>query len=302
MRIGFIGLGVMGLPMARNLARAGVPLVVWNRTPDRCGPLEELGAEAVTDVRDLFAAVRIVIVMLANGDATDAVLRRGRPDFAELVRGRTIVQMGTTAPEYSRALEADILAAGGAYVEAPVSGSRKPAEAGQLVGMLAGRQESVDEVRPLLGPICAQTFVCGAVPRALTMKLAVNLYLIVMVSALAEATHFAEGHALDLDLFREILDAGPMASSVSRMKLPKLVAKEFSVQASIRDVHMNSGLVAGAARAAGIASPLLDVSDALFAETEAAGHGALDMAAVLLAIAARTERLRSAPATPDSSS
>jgi 3-hydroxyisobutyrate dehydrogenase len=291
MNIGFLGLGVMGMPMALNLARAGTQLVLWNRTPGKSAPLEELGAETVDEVRDVFAATRIVIVMLAHEGAIDAVLLRGQPGFDALVRGHTIVQMGTTSPGYSRDLEADVRAAGGAYVEAPVSGSRKPAEAGQLVGMLAGRQEDVDEVRPLVAPMCAQTFVCGAVPRALTMKLSVNLYLIAMVTALAEATHFAERHELDLDLFREILDAGPMASSVSRMKLPKLVAKEFSVQASIRDVHMNSGLVARAARDAGIASPLLDVSDALFGETEAAGHGALDMAAVLLAIAARTERL-----------
>ena len=301
MKIGFIGLGVMGTPMALNLARAGTKLVVWNRTPSKCAPLEELGAERVDDAREVFRAARIVILMLANGDATDAVLQRGRAEFAEHVRDHTIVQMGTTSPEYSRGLEADILAAGGAYVEAPVSGSRKPAEAGQLVGMLAGQRASVDEVRPMLAPMCAQTFVCGAVPRAITMKLSVNLFLIAMVTALAEATHFAERHDLvlvravaELALGREILDAGPMASSVSRGKLPKLIAKEFSVQASIRDVRMNSGLVAQAARDAGIASPLLDASDALFAEAEAAGHGALDMAAVLLAIALRSAPTQSA--------
>jgi 3-hydroxyisobutyrate dehydrogenase len=292
MKIGFIGLGVMGMPMALNLARAGTQLIVWNRTPEKCQPLEALGAEAVNDAREVFRAARIVIVMLANEAATDAVLLRGSGEFTALVRGRTIVQMGTTSPEYSRRLEADVLAAGGAYVEAPVSGSRKPAEAGQLVGMLAGRPESIEEARPLLSPMCAQTFVCGAVPRALTMKLSVNLFLIAMVTALAEATHFAERHGLDLEVFRQIVDAGPMASSVSRVKLPKLIEQEFSVQASIRDVRMNSGLVEQAARNAGIASPLLDVSDALFAETEAAGHGALDMAAVLLAIAERTARLQ----------
>jgi 3-hydroxyisobutyrate dehydrogenase len=292
MKIGFIGLGVMGMPMALNLARAGTKLVVWNRTPEKCRPLEELGAERAGDVGGVFRAASIVILMLADEAAIDTVLERGSPAFAALAGGHTIVQMGTTSPGYSRRLEAEVVAAGGQYVEAPVSGSRKPAEAGQLVGMLAGRAESVAAVRPLLAPVCAQTFVCGAVPRALTMKLSVNLFLIAMVTALAEATHFAERQGLDLDLFREIVDAGPMASSVSRVKLPKLIAQDFSVQASIRDVRMNSGLVAQAARDAGIASPLLDVSDALFAEAEAAGHGPLDMAAVLLAIAERTARLQ----------
>ena len=288
MTIGFIGLGVMGTPMALNLARAGTELVVWNRTPEKCRPLEEVGARRVENVREVFRDARIVIAMLANAAAADAVLMRGRPELADLVRDRTLVMMGTTSPEYSRGLERDILAAGGRYVEAPVSGSRVPAEAGQLVGLLAGERASVDDVRPLLAPMCAHMFVCGAVPQALAMKLSVNLFLIAMVTALAEATHFAERHGLDLQLFREILDAGPMASTVSRGKLPKLIGREFSVQAAIRDVWTNSRLVTQAARAAGIASPLIDASEALFAETEAAGHGALDMAAVLLAIEQRT--------------
>jgi 3-hydroxyisobutyrate dehydrogenase len=288
MKIGFIGLGVMGAPMALNLARAGTILVVWNRTPEKCAPLEALGAQRVDDASDVFRAARIVMLMLASETATDSVLMRRRPEFAALVSGHTIVQMGTTSPAYSRRLQSDILAAGGTYVEAPVSGSRTPAEAGQLVGMIAGDAAAVDEVRPLLGPLCARTFVCGPVPQALEMKLAVNLFLIATVTALAEATHFAEWHELDLELFRAVIAAGPMASSVSAVKLPKLIAREFSVQASIRDVLMNNELIAAAARDAGIASPLLDVCHALFAETDASGRGALDMAAVLCAIEERS--------------
>lgn len=138
---------------------------------------------------------------------------------------------------------------------------------------------------PLLAPVCARTFACGDVPQALLMKLSVNLYLITMVAGLAEASHFAELQGVDLALFRDILDAGPMASSVSKVKLPKLVDKDFSVQASITDVYMNNRLVAQAAREAGIATPLLDVCHALFAETEALGHGKADMVAVVHAVA-----------------
>lgn len=289
--VGFIGLGVMGAPMAMNLARAGTPLVVWNRTAEKCAPLEALGARRVDRVHEVFRETSAVILMLANERAIDAVVQRGSGELASLVRERTIVNMGTTSPGYSQRLGDDIAAAGGHYVEAPVSGSRKPAEAGQLIGMLAGAAEDVERVRPLLAPMCARTFACGEVPRALRMKLAVNLYLIATVTALAEATHFAERHALDLELFREVLDAGPMASSVSRVKLPKLIGREFSVQAAISDVRMNSALVAAAAREAGIASPLLDVCHALFAETETSGRGALDMAAVLCAIEERTKGL-----------
>lgn len=287
MKIGFIGLGVMGAPMALNLARAGTQLVVWNRSRSKYGPLRELGAEVAATPRDVFAAAPIVIVMLANEGAIDEVLLRGTADFAPLVSGRTLVQMGTTSPAYSRALEADVVHAGGRYVEAPVSGSRKPAEAGQLVGMLAGDAGAVEEVRPLLAPLCARTFVCGAVPHALEMKLCVNLFLITMVTGLAEAAHVAQRYGLDLELFARIVDAGPMASAVSRGKLAKLVAKDFDVQASVADVAMNARLVAAAARDAGAASPVHDVCNALFAEAVALGRGEQDMVAVIDAIAAR---------------
>ncbi|MEV5348769.1 NAD(P)-dependent oxidoreductase [Streptomyces achromogenes] len=288
MNVGFIGLGVMGRPMALRLARAGTPLVVWNRTPDRAEPLRAAGAEVAADAAEVFARAGVVLLMLADEAAVDAVLGRGTPELAARVAGRTVVHMGTTAPEYSRALEADIRAAGGRYAEAPVSGSRVPAEQGQLVAMLAGEEDAVAAVRPLLAPMCRETFGCGAVPGALLMKLSVNLFLITQVTGLAEAFHFAERQGLDRRLFLEVLDAGPMASAVSRMKAPKLRERDFAVQAAALDVLKNNRLIADAARAAHLASPLLDVCHALFRETVARGHGGEDMVAVLRAIEART--------------
>jgi 3-hydroxyisobutyrate dehydrogenase len=287
-QIGFIGLGVMGQPMALNLARAGMAPVVWNRSAAALAVLGEAGARVADSPAQVFEQARVVIVMLADEAAIDAVLGRGTPRFAALLRDRILVHMGTTSAEYSRALEADIRAAGGGYVEAPVSGSRVPAQAGQLVAMLAGDEAVVRRVRPLLTPMCSQSFVCGAVPNALLMKLSVNLFLITMVTGLAESVHFAQRQGLDLRQLQAIVDAGPMASAVSKIKLAKLVDGDYSVQASIADVLKNNRLIAQAARDAGIASPLLDVCHALFGETLAQGHGAADMAAVVRAIQTRS--------------
>lgn len=288
--IGFIGLGVMGQPMALNMARAGVPLLVWNRTPGRSEPLQAAGAKVAASPDEVFARTRIVILMLATEQAINAVLARGTADFSTLVAGHVIVHMGTTSADYSRRLEAEVKAVGGHYVEAPVSGSRKPAEAGQLVAMLAGETEAVEAVRPLLMSMCRQTVPCGSVPNALLMKLAVNIFLITTVTGLAESVHFAERHGLDLESLTAVLDAGPMASDVSRIKLAKLVAGDFSVQAAITDVFKNNRLIAEAAREAKIASPLLDVCHLLYGETEALGLGQSDMAAVIRAIEGRTLR------------
>jgi 3-hydroxyisobutyrate dehydrogenase len=295
METGFIGLGVMGTPMARNLARAGTPLAVWSRSKDHYDALREAGARTVEHADAVFATCSTVILMLANDHAIDTVLGRATPTFAARVRGHVIVNMGTNSADYSRTLAGDIEAAGGRYVEAPVSGSRKPAEAGQLVVMLAGARDDVEAVRALVQPLCRESFVCGTVPAALTMKLAVNLYLITMVTGLSEATHFAQSHGIDLALFANVLNAGPMASDVSRVKIDKLAAQNFSVQAAITDVLKNARLVAEAARGAGIASPLLDICHALYGETEALGLGQQDMVAVVRAIEQRTATARQRP-------
>ena len=288
--VGFIGLGVMGEPMALNLARAGTPLVVWNRTAAKTRTLAAAGAEVAADPADLFARADVVILMLIDGDTIDHVLGRGTPGFADLVAGRTVVHMGTTAPDYSRGLAADVHAAGGRYVEAPVSGSRAPAEAGELVAMLAGDPDAVAQVRPLLAPMCRDTAVCGPVPNGLLMKLAVNTVLIATVTGLAESVQFADRHGLDLGQLVDVLRAGPMSSAVLRMKAPKLVAEDFAVQAAITDVFQNTRFITDAARAAGIAAPLMEVCRALFAETVELGLGGADMAAVVKAIHARAPR------------
>jgi 3-hydroxyisobutyrate dehydrogenase len=291
MRIGFVGLGVMGAPMALNLVRSGRAVTVWNRSASRAELLRSAGAKVAGSLADLFNESETVILMLADEDATDAVLGRGGPEFAPRVAGHTLVNMGTNAPGYSRQLEADVRAAGGRYVEAPVSGSRGPAEAGKLVAMLAGEPAVVEPIGPLLQPMCKDVIPCGAVPGALLMKLAVNTFLITMVTGLAEATHFAMGQGLELDRFLAVLDAGPMASTVSRAKLRKLLADDFTVEAAIGDVLKNNRLVAEAAQSVGLASPLIETCLALYGETQALGYGGDDMAAVIRAIEARTTAL-----------
>ncbi|MEU8660627.1 NAD(P)-dependent oxidoreductase [Actinoplanes philippinensis] len=328
--VGFVGLGVMGQPMALNLARAGTELIVWNRTPERAGPLREAGAVVATDPAEVFAAAETVILMLANDRVIDAVLGRGTGTFAKLVAGRTVVHMGTTAPAYSAGLAADVIGAGGAYAEAPVSGSRGPAETGDLVVMLASAPAPAPapsasasapvpsasapapsapvpsasapapsasapapssgggtDLEGLLRPMCREIVRCGDVPGALLMKLAVNTFLISMVTGLAEAFHFAERHGLDQGTLLAALDAGPMASVVSRVKGRKLVDRDFAVQAAIRDVLYNNELIVAAAREAGFVSPLLEVCRELYTETDRAGHGGDDMAAVIRALQAR---------------
>ncbi|MFI1996021.1 NAD(P)-dependent oxidoreductase [Actinoplanes sp. NPDC020271] len=285
--VGFVGLGVMGRPMALNLVRAGTELVVWNRSAGAAEELRAAGAVVAADVAEVFAKADVVLMMLANDQVADEVLGRDGPGFAGMVAGRTLVHMGTTAPVWSRGLAEQVRDAGGSYVEAPVSGSRVPAENAELVVMLAGADADVERIAALVRPMCREVVRCGPVPNGLLMKLSVNTFLISMVTGLAEAFHFAARHGLDRGTLLAALDAGPMASPVSKIKGRKLLDRDFGVQAAIRDVLYNNQLIVESAESAGIPSPLLDTCLELYAETTSAGHGGEDMAAVIRALEAR---------------
>lgn len=285
--VGFIGLGVMGQPMALNLARAGVSLVVWNRSAERSEVLRAAGATVVRSPAEVFRRVPIVILMLRDSAAIDSVLNRGTPAFATNAARRVIVHMGTTAPDYSRALESDILSASGEYVEAPVSGSRVPAEQGSLLAMIAGAKKTIARVRTLLHPMCSEVLECGAVPNATLTKLATNVVLMSTITGLAEAMHIADRQGLGREQLMRAILLGPLASDVLRVKAPKLVARDFSQQASILSALANAELTYAAAQAVGAGTPLLRECIALYQETRSLGDGELDLIAVIKAMEAR---------------
>ncbi|MBW8777382.1 MAG: NAD(P)-dependent oxidoreductase, partial [Stenotrophomonas sp.] len=201
--------------------------------------------------------------------------------FRLRVRGRLINNMGTHSPDYSHALEGEIIEAGGQFVEAPVSGSAGVAREGRLVAMLAGRPASVALAKRIIEPMCGELIEIGTVPSAMRMKLAVNLYLIASVTALAEATHFADVSGLDLRQFGQIVAGGPLGSPVVSAKLEKMTRREFSAQAAVRDVVKNAELIAAAVDSLAIPAPLLRESLTRFMDMREGGCAAEDMAAVL---------------------
>jgi 3-hydroxyisobutyrate dehydrogenase len=149
MDVGFIGLGVMGQPMALHLARAGAQRVVWRRSADRWEPLRAVGAAMAESASEVFARVRMVILMLRDAAAIDSVLGRGTPVFARNVAQHTIVHMGTTAPACPREPETEILSAGGACVEARILGALAAANRTHSAARAAGAST------PLLGECIA---------------------------------------------------------------------------------------------------------------------------------------------------
>lgn len=279
--VGFLGLGHMGEPMAGRLADAGWEPLVWNRTRGKAERLADRGARLAATPDEVFSRCEVVVLMLANDQVIDEVLGRTTQGFGPDVAGRIVVNMGTVSPVYSAGLGEALAAHGATYVEAPVSGSRVPAQNGELVVMLAGQEDAVDRVEPMLACLASASFRCGPVPRALETKLAVNVFLIALVGALAESAAFAERCGLELSLVRQVLDAGPMASAVSRGKLAKLLEHDLTAQAAVSDVHYNCRLILEAGARTRADLPLLTACADLLTRAEEQGLGGADMIAMV---------------------
>lgn len=291
MVIGFIGVGLMGEPMAANVIRRGFHVRVWNRSQPALTRLRTAGATVLDTPWDVLHSCDATIVMLSTEEVVTEVLRPTSSEFRSAVAGRGLVHMATTSAEFSAGLGQAVREAGGWYAEAPVSGSRAPAEKGQLVAMAAGDADRLDELEPVLAAMCARVLRCGTPPDGTRMKFAVNIYLISLVTALAEAYHFAQAQRLDLSTFVEAVNSGQMASPIAAVKLDKLQRGDLSPQAAIPDVEKNNRLITEAARRARLSTPLLDTCHALYREALHNGFSELDMIGVIHAIQSRTDRM-----------
>ncbi|MCW5261555.1 NAD(P)-dependent oxidoreductase [Verminephrobacter eiseniae] len=283
MKIGVIGIGVMGEPIARNLQKAGMSVNVYCRTPATRHALEESGITAADSAMQAIQASDMTILLVPSGQEVDQVLERDASGCIPFsLSGKTIILMATVAPCYSQALANAVIAAGGCYIEAPVSGSRKPAETGQLVILAAAPHEAwIAAAMPVFDAIGKKTVRCGAVPTAMRMKLVNQLLLIATFEAISEATHFARASGLDVNLFLEMALAGPLANDVLRMKAPKLLADDFGQQAPIRHVFKDISLVCEEAQQRGLWLPIALANRELFGQAMQRGQANEDAIGII---------------------
>lgn len=283
MKIGLIGIGVMGEPMARNLHKAGHSVIAYSRTLSRCDGLRSLGVTVAETAEQLIELSDAVILMVPSHAEVDvAMKRKADGSIAAPVKGKTIILMSTVAPAYSAALGSSLEAAGARYIEAPVSGSKQPAETAQLVILAAAAEPGhINDVQPLFDAVGKKTVRCGVVPTAMRMKLANQLLLIAYFEAITEATHFAAGIGLNTAQFLEMAQAGPLANDVLRMKAPKMLAGDFAQQAPIRHVAKDIGLVCEEAAQRGIWVPVAELNRTLFSAAMQQGQSQDDVVGVV---------------------
>ena len=280
MKISVVGLGVMGVPIAENLLKAGIDLSVFNRSKQKYIPFEGRARIAASTQEAIDNSEATLLVVPGEKEISQVLGFRDGTIQAQ-VEGKIIVNHATISPEYSERLAKAIVNARGKYVEAPVSGSRKPAEKGELVVLAAGDEEDIDRLQPVFSAIGKETINCGVPPRAMGMKLANNLLLIAMLEAFVESYHFAKGIGLNIEQFMDLVLAGQMENNILRVKAPKLLEGDFTQQAPIKHVTKDIQLICQEARRNGIQIPVSVVNESLFVKANECGLGEDDVIGVL---------------------
>jgi 3-hydroxyisobutyrate dehydrogenase len=213
-KVGFIGLGLMGAPMAANLVRAGFTVQVWNRTPEKCQPLVAEGAIQAPSPAAAARGADVVIVMVADDAALDQVLFAEEGLSRGMKRGAILVNSSTTSPGLGFRAATALRSLSVRYLEAPVMRSVQAAREGRLQILLGGSAEDVEKARPVLECLGTDLHHIGEIGKASTMKLACNLLVAATTAAFAECFVMARKSAIPFETMMEVLHAGPVDSQI----------------------------------------------------------------------------------------
>jgi 3-hydroxyisobutyrate dehydrogenase len=271
--IGVLGTGVMGAPMARNLARAGNDVRAWNRSTDKAAALRDDGVDVRDDPASAAAGADVVLTMLSDADAVLEVAQA-----ANLTAGQIWWQastIGIDGIERAAALAED---KGAALVDAPVLGTRMPAEEGKLVVLASGPDEALDTLAPLFDAVAQRTVRVGPAGTATRLKLAVNSWVLAVTQGTAETLALAEALGLDPALIFEAVDGGGLDLPYFRMKGKLMLDDDFPPSFALAMAAKDARLVAESAERTGVDAPVARAIAERFAAGVAAGYGDEDMA------------------------
>lgn len=274
-----LGTGIMGAGMARSLARAGLPVTVWNRDTARARPLADDGITVVETAAEATADASVVLTMLFDTESVTAVMDGVLGTMAD---DAVWVQSSTVGINGTAALAERARLAGVGFVDAPVLGTRQPAEEGKLTVLAAGPTDLRAAVGPVFDAIGARTVWVGEEPGAAhRLKLVANAWVLSVVAGVAQSIALADDLGLDPQLFLDAIAGGPIDSPYTQLKGRAMIAKEYPPAFGVDGALKDSGLIEEAMRAVGTDVRLMTVLNGLFADAAAAGHAGEDMAAVV---------------------
>ena len=279
--IAVLGTGIMGAPMARNLAKAGFTVRVWNRTLEKAQPLADDGAIVCDSPAAAADGADFVLTILADLDAVAGVVTGDSGVFAEGKQSYPIwLQMSTVGIDGTEWLASYAADRGIGFLDAPVLGTRKPAEDGALTVLASGPEELREMCQPVFDAVGSQTLWLGPAGKGSRLKLVMNSWVLALTTATAEALALADGLGLDPKRFLETIDGGPLDVPYAHLKGEMMIRQEFPASFPVAGAAKDAGLIIEAAAEAGVD---LRVADAVATQMQAAadaGHGRDDMAAV----------------------
>lgn len=285
--VGMIGLGIMGAPMARNLLRAGFPLVVWNRTAARADALVAEGAEAAGCARDVAERTAVTITMLSDSPDVEQVYRAPDGVLAGVNRvppAHVLVDMSTIAPRVARELAAEAAARGAAMLDAPVSGGDVGAIEGTLSIMVGGDAAALASARPVLEALGSRVTHVGDSGAGQVVKACNQIVVALTLEALGEALVLGSKAGVEPAAIVEALGGGLAASRLLEVRGPKLLARDFEPGFKL-DLHAKDlGIVLATARELGVALPGAALVEQLFHAERSHGHGEADNSTVVRAL------------------
>jgi 2-hydroxy-3-oxopropionate reductase len=282
--IGFIGLGIMGRPMVKNLLRAGYPVVAYNRSQPAIDEVAAAGAQAADSVAAVAAKCGVVITMLPDTPdvltvwrGEDGLLARARP-------GALLIDMSTIAPPASVELAAAAATRGLAALDAPVSGGDKGAIAGTLSIMVGGEAADFERARPIFAAMGKTIVHCGPAGAGQTVKACNQIVVALVIGAVSEALVLGAKAGVSPTTILEVLGGGLAQNRVMELRGPNMVRGVFEPGFKARLHHKDLGLILDAARRHGASLPLTALVSQLFTQLVATGRGELDHSALLTVI------------------
>ncbi len=280
MKVGFIGIGTMGKPMATNILKSGYELMCYSRTKEKIVDLKDRGALISTSVEELIEWSDTIIFMLTTSEVIESLLIK-KINNPTIYEGKTIINMGTISPSFSIKLNREFNKYNAFYVDAPVSGSKIPAEEGKLIILTSGNHSIIDTLNPLFKTMGTTIAYCGEIPKASMIKLSINLLILHMMEGFSEMINFASKGGIDLNFLFEIVLSSQISNSLYRMKYKNYLHDKFPVQGSVENGYKDLVLITETAKEIGAYLPLTNINLQMYLKAKELGYAEEDFSAII---------------------
>ncbi|CAH9117996.1 unnamed protein product [Cuscuta epithymum] len=267
--IGFLGMGIMGKAMATNLLHHGFKVTVWNRTLSRCDELVKHGASLGESPAAVVKKCKYTIGIVSDPCAALSVVFDKNGVLEQICDGKSYIHMSTVDVDTSSKINEAVISRGGTFLEAPVSGSKKPAEDGQLVILAAGEKVNIkhdlySQLLPAFDVLGKKSFFLGQVGNGAKMKLVVNMIMASMMTAFAEGLVLADKSGLDQQTLLDVLNVGPVANPLFKMKGPTMIKHNYSPRSPLKHSQKDMRLALALGDEVGVSMPLAAATAEVF--------------------------------------